>query len=135
MRADKPKWVCYYKREQVATGMTYKEALEKALSFGYEEDLLSLRIAGSGYWSGNLEVIINEFPETAPLRDPIRSEATRKTNPNRICRGKLTEKEVRAIRAVAATGKYTQAEIAKKYGMTAGAIGNIVARRSWHHID
>lgn len=47
---------------------------------------------------------------------------------------KLTEVQVKEIRALYATGNYTQGDLAKKYGVTTGAISPILMRLHWVHI-
>lgn len=48
---------------------------------------------------------------------------------------KLTEKDVREIRQFSAVKQYTNTELSKRYGITQSAIGNIIARRIWKHVE
>lgn len=52
----------------------------------------------------------------------------------RIAQSKLTEVDVRAIRAEYAAGGVTQAALATKYGIVASAIGSIIRRVRWAHV-
>lgn len=47
---------------------------------------------------------------------------------------KLTAELVREIRAVYATGKYKQRDMALHYGISQSQISNIVTRREWRHV-
>jgi hypothetical protein len=47
---------------------------------------------------------------------------------------KLTNRKVRTIRKMFATGKWHQADIARKYGVTQGSISAIVKNRLWKHL-
>ena len=47
---------------------------------------------------------------------------------------RLTEKDVREIRALYGTTKYTLKELGKRFGVHRGHIGDIVRRKSWKHI-
>lgn len=47
----------------------------------------------------------------------------------------LTIREVRQIRALAATGIITQREIAMRYGTSLDNVKAIVQRRTWKHVD
>lgn len=49
-------------------------------------------------------------------------------------RAKLTEKDVRQIRRLYSSGKYSQSEIGKMYGMKQCSIQHITKRRIWKHI-
>lgn len=49
-------------------------------------------------------------------------------------RSVLTEREVRAIRADYATGRFTQADLAFKYGVTSGPIWKIINGVTWRHL-
>jgi len=44
---------------------------------------------------------------------------------------RLSEPDVKDIRALHSTGKYTQDELGRLYGVTQGAISAIVKRRTW----
>jgi len=48
-------------------------------------------------------------------------------------RAKVTDDDVRSIRAAASTA--TQGELARVYGVSRQQIGNIQSRKSWGHID
>lgn len=47
---------------------------------------------------------------------------------------KLTEKEVKKIRSLYATGKYTYIKISKIFGISPINIGNIIRNETWRHI-
>lgn len=47
---------------------------------------------------------------------------------------KLTEKNVLEIRSLFDSGKFTQAQLARKYGVVGATIGLIVRRINWTHI-
>lgn len=49
--------------------------------------------------------------------------------------GKLTEQDVRAIRKLRATGRYTLMQLGNIYGVTFGMIGHIINRRAWAHVE
>jgi hypothetical protein len=48
---------------------------------------------------------------------------------------KLIEKDVRKIRKLWSTGKYTQCELADKFGVRQFCIWSIIHRKSWKHVD
>jgi hypothetical protein len=48
---------------------------------------------------------------------------------------KLTENQVRAMRAEYAAGGISQPALAKRYGIAPGTIEGILHRRSWKHVD
>lgn len=48
---------------------------------------------------------------------------------------KVTPDQVREIRRLYATGKYTQGQLGKHYGIDGSAISYIVTRRNWSHIE
>ena len=52
----------------------------------------------------------------------------------RAGKAKLTELQVRAIRAEYSLGNTTQTALGKKYGVTSVSIGQIVHRQHWKHI-
>lgn len=52
----------------------------------------------------------------------------------RNANAKLTEADVRAIRAEHASGGASQAELSRKYGVDPALIGRIIQRRSWAHV-
>lgn len=47
---------------------------------------------------------------------------------------KLTDVKVREIRYLWSTGDFLQRDIAKMYGVSASAIGQVVVRKSWKHV-
>ena len=47
---------------------------------------------------------------------------------------KLNESDVVAIKAMLATGKFTQRQIAKQFGVSVGKIGHIKSGLSWGHV-
>jgi hypothetical protein len=60
--------------------------------------------------------------------------------PERLARGerhgqaRLTTPAVREIRVSYAEGRTTYAQLAQRYGVSVGAIGDIVRRRNWQHV-
>lgn len=48
---------------------------------------------------------------------------------------KLNADQVREIRALWATGKYTQKAIGQRFGLKRNSISSIVNRKSWAHLD
>ena len=50
-------------------------------------------------------------------------------------RSKLTTNQVIEIRKLHGTGKHTQIELAKKYDMSKSAIGAIIKKENWKHIN
>lgn len=63
-----------------------------------------------------------------------RERAVRGKQGERSNWAKLTEDKVRDIRAQYAKGNVTYEILAKRYGVTSGAIGWIIKRKSWMHI-
>jgi len=63
-----------------------------------------------------------------------------KTHPERISRGsnqpaaKLTETNVPEIRRIYATGRYSQAEIGKKFAVDQSIVSEVVNRKIWKHV-
>jgi hypothetical protein len=49
-------------------------------------------------------------------------------------RAKLTADTVREIRQLYAAGKYSQAKLARKFGVSELAINSAIHRRTWRHI-
>lgn len=49
-------------------------------------------------------------------------------------RAKLTNKDIRRIRQIYATGKSTQVQLSKQFNITHYTISDIVNRRTWKHI-
>lgn len=47
---------------------------------------------------------------------------------------KLTDSDVRRIRRLYTTGKYTYAQLARQYGITPSAIGLIIRKQRWSHL-
>jgi len=56
------------------------------------------------------------------------------TTPKGEILGKLTELQVKEIRAKYETGKYTQQKLGEDYGICTAAICQIVNRKTWKHI-
>lgn len=52
----------------------------------------------------------------------------------RNCKAKLTDRQVRQIRAEYAAGSSSTIRLAKKYGVSQGLISQIVLNRIWRHI-
>lgn len=50
-------------------------------------------------------------------------------------RAKLTERDVRDIRAEYATGHVKQQELAERYGITRRGIKAVVNRQNWSHVS
>lgn len=48
---------------------------------------------------------------------------------------KLNAEQVREIRALYATGRYTQKEIGERFGVAKNTVCGIINRRSWNHLD
>jgi len=73
------------------------------------------------------------------VQDNINDMIERGRQPNRQgenCGGsKLTEEEVRAIRAMYATGNHSYVKIAEIFNSSESNIGSIVTRVSWAHVD
>lgn len=69
--------------------------------------------------------------EPLSLSDPKRRGKVGETSKQ----AKLTEANVREIRALYAKGNTTYDELAHQYGVSGGAIRFIVIRRTWTHID
>lgn len=80
------------------------------------------------------------LPEKKPIRYLSGDEHYARQRPHLVPRGeqqgraKLTEANVREIRALYATGKYKQQELADRFGVTQGLIGHIIRRVAWKHI-
>jgi len=49
-------------------------------------------------------------------------------------RAKLTENQVREIRLLYATGKFSQQELALRFGVSQRTISSVVGRRIWKHV-
>lgn len=47
----------------------------------------------------------------------------------------LTEAQVREIRAMYATGEFTQKEIGRRFGISGSGVGMIVRRQNWRHVN
>ena len=69
--------------------------------------------------------------------DNMRDAASR----NRLSHGvnhvwaKLSEEDVREIRATYASGEYSQSDLAEMYACRQGTISNIINSRTWRHLD
>lgn len=50
-------------------------------------------------------------------------------------RAKISESDVRKIRSLYATGKYSQSRLGEMFGLTQSGVGSIVNRRAWNHIE
>jgi hypothetical protein len=48
---------------------------------------------------------------------------------------KLTEEDVRTIRAMVASGQVTQADFARRYGVSANLIAQVVHKKIWKHVE
>lgn len=70
---------------------------------------------------------------TVPPEEAERIRRIRAFNQRRI-RSKLTEDQVRTIRATFAAGGITMAELARQYGLSHTAMDRIVRRLAWKHI-
>jgi len=79
----------------------------------------------------------NHYSRTQPERLARGDNHPARTHPERVARGersgnaKLTEEDVRSIRALVG---YTQAQIAKKFGVAHSGIGRILKRKIWRHV-
>jgi transposase-like protein len=68
-------------------------------------------------------------PETpAALRPRERARGSAHGN------ARLTEEAVREIRQMYATGRHTQCELARRFGVSSGTVSNVVNRRFWAHV-
>lgn len=67
--------------------------------------------------------------ESGPEPTPPRPQAGRG-----LGRAKLTDDEVRAIRAEYAAGKWTRKDLAYIYGVGVAAIGNVLCGNSYSHV-
>lgn len=76
------------------------------------------------------------YPERRPRGDRHhwRTKPHTRLLGTRNGRAKLSPEDVRAIRTIAASG-ITKVELAERYGVSDVAIGNIIARKSWAHIE
>lgn len=74
-------------------------------------------------------------------RSPFGDRNGARLYPERLPRGerqwmaKLTEDDVRAIRAAFASGYWSQRALAVMYGVNRSCIGSIVRREKWKHVD
>ena len=76
-------------------------------------------------------------PEPAPQSASDTTGGPEPTPPQpgrHMGRAKLTDDEVRAIRADYAAGKWTQGELAYIYGVSVGAVGAVLSGRSYTHV-
>lgn len=48
---------------------------------------------------------------------------------------KITEADVRKIRALYATGQYRQIDLARRFGLTQWPISAIIRRKTWKHVS
>lgn len=62
-------------------------------------------------------------------------EKGRHAHGERVPQAKLTEAQVKAIRALHAAGEHRHVDLAELFGVSRRAIGQVVARRSWAHVD
>jgi hypothetical protein len=78
---------------------------------------------------------------THPERFPRGDDHYVHTNPERIRRGddcpwaKITEEDVRAIRARYPEGGITLVELGAQYGVTFSTISMILSRKTWRHVE
>lgn len=70
--------------------------------------------------------------EDARSKGRMRPPAARRGEANPFA--KLTDQTVRRIRAMYATGHYTQREVAEKLGTTRASVCDVVTRRRWRHV-
>lgn len=66
-------------------------------------------------------------------QDAIRNDRLRPQKGVARYNAKLTEDDVREIRRLYATGKFTQQELALQLGVVRSVISNIVKRKAWKH--
>lgn len=82
----------------------------------------------------------NHFTHRTPDRVACGDRHGSKTHPERVSRGnahchaKITEEIATVIRNEYAGGGISQGEIGKKYGVSGGAIGHLLKRRTWKHV-
>lgn len=67
-------------------------------------------------------------------QDKIAKGRNRKAVGERAPTAKLTEDQVRAIRAEHAAGGISQSELARRYGVRSGTLRNVVLGISWRHV-
>lgn len=90
------------------------------------------RISGDNHWTHtNPEKVWRIHPKADPnaIRKPrhfLRGEAN--------VRAKLTEEQVLEIRALFATGSFSQRQLAKQFSIDRTVISGIIHRRYWKHI-
>ena len=63
------------------------------------------------------------------------AEKGRMARGERHHRTNLTDTDIRCIRELYATGRKLQREIGEEYGLTQGAISQIVHRQTWYHVE
>jgi transposase len=52
----------------------------------------------------------------------------------RNANARLSEQDVRAVRSLFATGKYSRVALAKMFKVSAVTISNVITRYSWAHV-
>ena len=94
----------------------------------HRDNMIDLAQKGrTGRTNGRKPGLASE-PKTTKRKSGIR-------NGSRNGQSKLTEDDVRAIRAVYATGEISQRRLAKQYGVHPSLIGFIVRREYWQHVE
>jgi len=101
--------------------------------------------SGSDHWSRRLPERLaageRNGAYTHPERRPRGGRNGAYTKPERRPSGerngvaKLTEAKVRRIRALYATGRYTQRQLGEMFGMGQPQVGCIVRQEAWAHVD
>lgn len=71
------------------------------------------------------------FPDKLNVRIQKRNQNRGETRPN----AKLTTRQVLEIKAIYARGETSQSKLAECYGVSRGAIDNIIRGITWKHID
>jgi len=59
----------------------------------------------------------------------------RTTQGERSSSAKLTEDQVREIRARYAAGGISQSKLGKEYGLAQATVGELLRRVTWHHLN
>ena len=104
---------------------------------GYKNPLMSERMRGSGnpmYGKDRREVMAHARSFQGPLKDSTRAIWSEQRRGEGNPKAKLTEDQVREIRA---TPQFygISAALSKEYGVSAAMISAIRLRRSWTHVE
>jgi hypothetical protein len=116
-----------------------KSSKELAAQYGLSRSALGSLLTGKS-WSHVTDGLEAYEAEKAQLRTPEELAAWRQQRKlSQLAKGvkftaKLTEAEVRAIRAEYVPGKVRMRDLAEKYGVKLATVSDIIARRTWNHI-